>query len=113
MLNLNQPVIKSTAVEPVWKVGIMFCFSLPSDLIDCNISTFVEFVPSFCIKLSYSPNLFLHEFDVGLQVLYIDISSELCYCNIQVLIYDRYGQDIISPLLTVKELRDLGVTLHL
>lgn len=31
----------------------------------------------------------------------------------KVLIYDRFGQDIISPLLTVKELRDLGVTLHL
>lgn len=31
----------------------------------------------------------------------------------KVLIYDRFGQDIISPLLGVKELRDLGVTLHL
>ncbi|MFH4981718.1 hypothetical protein AB6A40_008427 [Gnathostoma spinigerum] len=31
----------------------------------------------------------------------------------KVLILDRYGQDIISPLLTVKQLRDLGVTLHL
>lgn len=31
----------------------------------------------------------------------------------KVLVYDRFGQDIISPLLTVKELRDLGVTLHL
>lgn len=31
----------------------------------------------------------------------------------KVLIYDRFGQDIISPLLTVKELRELGVTLHL
>jgi hypothetical protein len=30
----------------------------------------------------------------------------------KVLIYDELGQDIISPLLTVKELRDLGVTLH-
>ncbi|KAK2553789.1 Sec1 family domain-containing protein 1 [Acropora cervicornis] len=49
MLNLNQPILKSTAVEPVWKV----------------------------------------------------------------LVYDRYGQDIISPLLNVKELRELGVTLHL
>ncbi|CAF4264369.1 unnamed protein product, partial [Rotaria magnacalcarata] len=28
----------------------------------------------------------------------------------KVLIYDELGQDIISPLLTVKELRDLGVT---
>ena len=31
----------------------------------------------------------------------------------KILVYDRFGQDIISPLLTVKELRDLGVTLHL
>lgn len=31
----------------------------------------------------------------------------------KVLIYDRYGQDIISPLVSVKELRELGVTLHL
>ena len=31
----------------------------------------------------------------------------------KVLIYDRVGQDIISPLLSVKELRDAGVTLHL
>ncbi|XP_033105179.1 sec1 family domain-containing protein 1-like, partial [Anneissia japonica] len=30
-----------------------------------------------------------------------------------VLIYDRFGQDIISPLLSVRELRDMGVTLHL
>uniref|UniRef100_A0A8K9WYV3 Sec1 family domain-containing protein 1 n=1 Tax=Oncorhynchus mykiss TaxID=8022 RepID=A0A8K9WYV3_ONCMY len=31
----------------------------------------------------------------------------------KVLIYDRCGQDIISPLLAVKELRDMGITLHL
>uniref|UniRef100_A0A6Q2WZJ2 Sec1 family domain containing 1 n=1 Tax=Esox lucius TaxID=8010 RepID=A0A6Q2WZJ2_ESOLU len=31
----------------------------------------------------------------------------------KVLIYDRFGQDIISPLLAVKELRDMGITLHL
>ncbi|XP_069586366.1 sec1 family domain-containing protein 1 [Ranitomeya imitator] len=31
----------------------------------------------------------------------------------KVLIYDRFGQDIISPLLSVKELREMGVTLHL
>ncbi|CAG0889430.1 unnamed protein product [Cyprideis torosa] len=31
----------------------------------------------------------------------------------KVLVYDRAGQDIISPLLSVKELRDAGVTLHL
>lgn len=28
-------------------------------------------------------------------------------------IYDRYGQDIVSPLVTIKELRDFGVTLHM
>ncbi|KAH3887414.1 hypothetical protein DPMN_011431 [Dreissena polymorpha] len=31
----------------------------------------------------------------------------------KVLVYDRFGSDIISPLIGVKELRDLGVTLHL
>jgi hypothetical protein len=49
LINLNQPVSSSSAVEPVWKV----------------------------------------------------------------LVLDRYGQDIVSPLLSVKQLRDLGVTLHL
>ncbi|OZC08440.1 Sec1 family protein [Onchocerca flexuosa] len=49
LLNLNQPLPMSMAVEPVWKI----------------------------------------------------------------LVLDRYGQDIISPLLTIKELRDLGITLHL
>lgn len=29
------------------------------------------------------------------------------------LIYDRHGQDIIAPLLSVKQLRQMGVTLHL
>lgn len=31
----------------------------------------------------------------------------------KVLVYDSYGQSVISPLLNVKQLRDLGVTLHL
>lgn len=31
----------------------------------------------------------------------------------KILVYDRYGQDIISPLLSVKDLREMGVTLHL
>lgn len=31
----------------------------------------------------------------------------------KVLIYDRFGQDILSPLLNTKELRDLGVTINL
>uniref|UniRef100_A0A0N4ZMQ5 Sec1 family domain-containing protein 1 n=1 Tax=Parastrongyloides trichosuri TaxID=131310 RepID=A0A0N4ZMQ5_PARTI len=31
----------------------------------------------------------------------------------KILIIDKYGQDIISPLLSVKQLRELGVTLHL
>ncbi|ESN94842.1 hypothetical protein HELRODRAFT_115024 [Helobdella robusta] len=31
----------------------------------------------------------------------------------KILVYDKYGQSVISPLLNVKELRDLGVTVHL
>ncbi|KAI1284913.1 Sec1 family domain-containing protein 1 [Halotydeus destructor] len=31
----------------------------------------------------------------------------------KLLVYDKTGQDIVSPLLSVKELRDLGVTLHM
>lgn len=31
----------------------------------------------------------------------------------KILVYDDFGQDIITPLLSVKELRDLGVTAHL
>eukprot|EP00039_Didymoeca_costata_P032128 m.36905 g.36905 ORF g.36905 m.36905 type:complete len:627 (-) comp9201_c1_seq1:78-1958(-) len=31
----------------------------------------------------------------------------------KVLVYDRYGQDILSPVISVPELRDLGVTLYL
>lgn len=31
----------------------------------------------------------------------------------KVLIYDRVGQDIISPLVSIRELRELGVTLHM
>lgn len=31
----------------------------------------------------------------------------------KILIYDRIGQDIISPLISIRELRDLGVTLHM
>jgi hypothetical protein len=49
MLNLNQPITKTLAAEPVWKI----------------------------------------------------------------LIYDRVGQDLISPLLTVQELREMGCTLHM
>ena len=30
-----------------------------------------------------------------------------------VLIYDKHGQDVISPLLSVKDLREMGVTLHM
>ena len=30
-----------------------------------------------------------------------------------ILIYDRHGQDIIAPLLSVKQLRQMGVTLHM
>lgn len=31
----------------------------------------------------------------------------------KILVYDRVGQDIISPLISVKELREQGVTLFL
>ncbi|XP_037083915.1 sec1 family domain-containing protein 1-like [Pollicipes pollicipes] len=31
----------------------------------------------------------------------------------KILVYDKYGQDVISPIMAVKELRELGVTLHL
>lgn len=31
----------------------------------------------------------------------------------KILILDKYGQDIISPLIRVKQLRELGVTLHM
>jgi sec1 family domain-containing protein 1 len=31
----------------------------------------------------------------------------------KILIYDRYGQDILSPLFGIKQLRDNGVTLNL
>nr|CAD7606121.1 unnamed protein product [Timema genevievae] len=30
----------------------------------------------------------------------------------KILVYDRCGQDIISPLISIKELREMGVTLH-
>lgn len=30
----------------------------------------------------------------------------------KILIYDRVGQDIISPIISIRELRELGVTLH-
>lgn len=31
----------------------------------------------------------------------------------KLLIYDRVGQDIISPIISIRELRELGVTLHM
>lgn len=40
-------------------------------------------------------------------------NSNLSEPSWKVLVYDDLGQDIISPLLSVKELRDLGVTAHL
>ncbi|KAK7084719.1 Sec1 domain containing protein 1 [Halocaridina rubra] len=39
-----------------------------------------------------------------------NIGSETTF---SVLIYDKHGQDIISPLLSVKDLREMGVTLHM
>jgi hypothetical protein len=31
----------------------------------------------------------------------------------KLLIFDNYGQDIISPILNIKQLREMGVTLHM
>jgi HPt (histidine-containing phosphotransfer) domain-containing protein len=39
-----------------------------------------------------------------------DAANAVCW---KVLIYDSFGRDIIAPLLKLKELRDLGVTLHM
>jgi len=41
----------------------------------------------------------------------VNIKSKLAEPVWNVLIYDRIGQDIISPLISVKELREQGVTL--
>ncbi|XP_047486346.1 sec1 family domain-containing protein 1-like [Penaeus chinensis] len=38
------------------------------------------------------------------------VASETTF---SVLIYDKHGQDIISPLLSVKDLREMGITLHM
>jgi hypothetical protein len=43
----------------------------------------------------------------------LSTNSNLNEPSWKILIYDEYGQDIISPLLTVKELRELGVTTHM
>lgn len=46
--------------------------------------------------------------------LNLPISSSVAHEPVwKLFIYDRSGQDIVSPLLTVKELRDFGVTLHM
>lgn len=42
-----------------------------------------------------------------------DSKSEVTMPVWKVLIYDRVGQDIISPLISIKELRDLGITLYM
>lgn len=51
--------------------------------------------------------------DRGDMILLPLSCASTCVLCVQVLIYDRFGQDIISPLLSVKELRDMGITLHL
>ncbi|KAF2358375.1 Sec1-like protein [Trinorchestia longiramus] len=46
----------------------------------------------------------------------IQLNSSVSNSNetvFSILVYDRHGQDIIAPLLSVKQLRQLGVTLHL
>lgn len=42
-----------------------------------------------------------------------DIKTNTAVPTWKILIYDRVGQDIISPLISIKELRDLGITLHM
>jgi hypothetical protein len=43
----------------------------------------------------------------------IPTNSNLSEPSWKILIYDECGQDILAPLLTIKELRDAGVTAHL
>lgn len=48
----------------------------------------------------------------------LNLNVQVSKANLQepvwkVLVYDRFGEDIISPLVSVKELREMGVTLHL
>ena len=40
-------------------------------------------------------------------------SSSDCSGRWRVLVYDKVCSDIISPLFTVHELRDMGITLHM
>ncbi|KAK0180867.1 hypothetical protein PV327_003204 [Microctonus hyperodae] len=42
-----------------------------------------------------------------------DVKTNTAVPTWKILIYDRVGQDIISPLISIKELRDLGITLHM
>ena len=42
-----------------------------------------------------------------------EVKNEINVPVWKVLIYDRLGQDIISPLISTKQLRDLGVTLYM
>ena len=89
MLNLNTPLSKSSvAVEPVWKVNSQglhcaWLHTAPFELADATCHMIIWPRPLIVTHL------------------------------LQVLIYDKNGSDIISPLLTVKDLRGLGVTLHM
>lgn len=93
MLNFNHPLSKASISEPQWKVSADWYKT-------CLLLYLMRIILSdICLGLSlYCKCFWVHSF---------------CYCAIQVLVYDNFGQSIISPLLTVKELRDLGVTLHL
>ncbi len=58
----------------------------------------------------------INEQDAILQMLNLNIVQETIQGQgpeWKVLIYDRLGQDVISPLLKVNELRENGITVHL
>lgn len=65
------------------------------------------------LKLADLFYLFIYFNAMNFKWICSDICLLFVYFYLQILVYDRFGQDIISPLLNVKELRDLGVTLHL
>eukprot|EP00048_Salpingoeca_helianthica_P016594 m.233165 g.233165 ORF g.233165 m.233165 type:complete len:626 (-) comp19003_c0_seq1:62-1939(-) len=42
-----------------------------------------------------------------------DVAGDDAEASWKILVYDKFGQDILAPLLSLGELRELGVTLHL
>lgn len=71
----------------------------------CNVTKMlmywlVWFAPSDALKVMLNLNSPIHNM----------VTPEPVW---KLFIYDRCGQDIVSPLISVKELRELGVTLHM